>query len=236
MSQHQTHPESLVGHMFVLISFLHFFPSSQHRALVDSGAAGNFMDRGLALKLGVPLVPIDSPFPVHSLDSRPLGSGMVGETTVPLDMVTQGNHRERISFFIIDSPAFPVVLGTPWLARHNPKISWRQGVLQGWSEECSGRCLGVSIGATSVESPDQGSTVCIPPEYADLAIAFSKVKATKLPPYRPGRDCKIDLQVDAALPKSHVYPLSQEETLAMETYVTESLGQGYIRQIGRAHV
>uniref|UniRef100_A0A8K9V225 Gypsy retrotransposon integrase-like protein 1 n=1 Tax=Oncorhynchus mykiss TaxID=8022 RepID=A0A8K9V225_ONCMY len=229
VSQHQTHPEPPVGHMFVLTFFLRFFPSSQHRALVDSGAAGNFMDRGLALKLGVPLVPIDSPFPVHSLDSRPLGSGMVRETTVPLDMVTQGNHRERISFFIIDSPAFPVVLGTPWLARHNPKILWKQGVLQGWSEECSGRCLGVSIGATSVESPDQGSTVCIPPEYADLAIAFSKVKATKLPPYRPGRDCTIDLQVDAALPKSHVYPLSQEETLAMETYVTEALGQGYIR-------
>lgn len=121
------------------------------------------MDRGLALKLGVPLVPIDSPFPVHSLDSRPLGSGTVSETTVPLDMVTQGNDRERISLYIIDSPAFPVVLGIPWLARHNPKISWKQGVLQGWSEECSGRCLGVSIGATSVESPDQSSTVCIPP-------------------------------------------------------------------------
>ena len=26
-----------------------------------------------------------------------------------------------------------------------------------------------------------------------------------------------------------MYPLSQEETVAMETYVTESLGQGYIR-------
>ena len=115
------------------------------------------MDCGLAIKLGVPLVPIDSPFPVHSLDSRPLGSGMVRETTVPLDMVTRGNHREHISLYSIDSPAFPVGLGIPWLARPNPKISWRQGVLQGWSEECAGRCLGVSIGATSVESPDQGS-------------------------------------------------------------------------------
>jgi hypothetical protein len=38
--------------------------------------------------------------------------------------------------------------------------------------------MGVSIGATSVESPDQVSTVCIPPEYADLAIAFCKKKAT----------------------------------------------------------
>jgi hypothetical protein len=39
----------------------------------------------------------------------------------------------------------------------------------------------------------------------------------------------INLQENAALPRSHVYPLSQEETLAMETYVMESLRQGYIR-------
>uniref|UniRef100_A0A673W8Q5 Gypsy retrotransposon integrase-like protein 1 n=1 Tax=Salmo trutta TaxID=8032 RepID=A0A673W8Q5_SALTR len=228
VSRHQIHPEPPVGHVFLPVLFPNFFPSSQHRALVDSGAAGNFMDRGLAIKLGIPRVPLDSPFPVHSLDSRPLGSGLVRESTVPLDMVTQGNHKERISFFLIDSPAFPVVLGVPWLAGHNPRISWKQGVLQGWSEECSGRCLGVSIGATSVESPDQVSPVRIPPEYADLAIAFCKKRATKLPPHRQG-DCAIDLQVNAALPRSHVYPLSQEETAAMETYVTESLGQGYIR-------
>ena len=67
-----------------------------------------------------------------------------------------------------------------------------------------------------------------PPEYADLALAFCKKKATQLPPHRRG-DCAIDLLVDAAYPKSHVYPLSQAETAAMETYVSESLRQGYIR-------
>jgi hypothetical protein len=128
----------------------------------------------------------------------------------------QVNHRERISLFLIDSPAFPVVLGGPFLASHNPRILWRQGVLQGWSEESSGRFMGVSIGAMSVESPDQVSTVRIPSEYADLAIAFCKKRATKLPPHRQ-RDCVINFQVNAVLPRSHVDPLLQEETLAMET-------------------
>jgi hypothetical protein len=136
---------------------------------------------------------------------------------VPLDMVTQGGHKERISLFLIDSPAFPVVLGIPWLAHHNPVISWRQGALRGWSEECSGRCIEVSVGAITVESPDQVSTVLIPSEYAELAIAFSKKKATQLPPHRRG-ECAIDLLENVALPRSHVYPLSQEETLAMDTY------------------
>jgi hypothetical protein len=98
-------------------------------------------------------------------------------------MVTQEGHEERISLFLIDSPAFPVVLGIPWLAHHNPRISWQQRALKGWSEECSGRCVGVSIGATKVESPDQVSNVRIHSEYADLAIAFCKKKATQLPPH-----------------------------------------------------
>ena len=101
-------------------------------------------------------------------------------------MVTQGGHEERISLFLIDSLAFPVVLGLPWLARNDPTISWQQRALTGWLRECSGRCLGVSVGATTVESPDQVSTMHIPPEYADLALAFSKRKATQLPPHRRG--------------------------------------------------
>ena len=150
MSQHHTHPELPVGHMFLLICLLKFSPSLQHKALVDSGAAGNFIDRGLAQRLRIPLVKVDPPFPVHSLDSQPLGSGLVREATIPLEMITRGDHKERISLFLIDSPAFPVVLRIPWLAIHNPMISWRQGALQGWSDEWSGRCVGVSIGATTV--------------------------------------------------------------------------------------
>ncbi|CDR00843.1 unnamed protein product [Oncorhynchus mykiss] len=143
-------------------------------------------------------------------------------------MITQEGHKEKISIFLIDSPAYSVVLGLPWLVCHNPTVSWPQRALTGWSRECSGRCLGVSVGATTVESPDQVSTVRIPPEYADLALAFCKKKATQLPPHRRG-DCAIDLLVDAAYPRSHVYPLSQAETEAMETYVSESLRQGYIQ-------
>lgn len=212
MSRHTTHPEPSVAHMWLPIEFPEFSPHSQHKALIDSGAAGNFIDRSLAHKLGIPIVPVDVPFPVHALDSRPLGSGLIGEVTAPTAMRTRGDHEERISLFLIDSPAFPVVLGLPWLASHDPIISWQQRALKGWSCKCSGRCVGVSLGATTVESPNQVSTMHIPPEYADLALAFCKKKATQLPPNRQG-DCVIDLLVDAALPRSHVYPLSQEETL-----------------------
>ena len=123
------------------------------------------------------MVPAAMPILVHALDSQPLGSGLIRDATAPPDMVTQGGHMEKIIFFLIDSPAFPVVLGLPWLACHDPTVSWRRRALTGW---CSRRCLGVSVGATTVESPDQVSTVRIPPEYVDSALAFSKTKATQL--------------------------------------------------------
>ena len=167
--------------MFLFISFPAFSPSLQHKALVDSGAAGSFMDRGLTRRLGIQLVPIDPPFPVHS-EGRPLGSGLVREATIPLDMVTHRDHRERISFLLIDSPAFLVVLRVPWLAIHNPLISWKQGALQGGSHECSGRCIGVSIGATTVESPDQFPPCAFP---QNMPIWLSLLVRKKRPNYHP---------------------------------------------------
>lgn len=41
-------------------------------ALVDSGAAGNFMDQTLASSLNITIYPLFSPFPVQDLDCRPL--------------------------------------------------------------------------------------------------------------------------------------------------------------------
>ena len=176
VSRHQAHSEPPVAHMFINIPA--FSPHSQHKALADSGAAGNFIDRAFSHSLGIPIVPVDMPFPVHALDSRPLGSGLIREATAPLGMVMQEGHKERISLFLIDSPVFIVVLGIPWLACHDPTISCQQRALTGWSRKCSGRCLVISDGATTVESPDQVSTVRIRSEYADLALAFCIKKAS----------------------------------------------------------
>jgi hypothetical protein len=74
-----------------------------------------------------------------------------------------------------------------------------------------------------VESPDQVSTVPL-----NMLIWLSPSPKRRRLNYHLF-DGAIDLLVDAALPRSHMYPLSQEETEAKETYVSESLRQGYIR-------
>jgi hypothetical protein len=87
--------------------------------------------------------------------------------------------------------------------------------------------LGLIVNTTTVESPDHAPQVDLPEEYQDLHRVLSKTQAPRLPPHHP-RDCAIDLLSDAALPRGHVYPLSYEETEAMETYVQESLQQSFV--------
>ena len=136
VSRHHSHPEPSVAHLFLYVTFPEF---SQHKAPVDSGAPGNFVDRALAYSLGIPIVPVAVPFPVHALDSQPLRSGLIREATATLGMVTQGGQKKRISLFLIDSPAIPVELGLPWLACHNPITPLgnrgQQRALAVWSRE-----------------------------------------------------------------------------------------------------
>ncbi|XDV37137.1 hypothetical protein PO909_006790 [Leuciscus waleckii] len=85
-----------------------------------------------------------------------------------ITLITSGNHSERVSLYLTQSPHAPIVLGHPWLAKHGPRIEWGQ----------------------NSEEPVNLSNV--PPEYLDLKEVFSKSRAASLPPHRP-YDCAIDL-------------------------------------------
>ncbi|KAK1794546.1 hypothetical protein P4O66_001250 [Electrophorus voltai] len=86
----------------------------------------------------------------------------------------------------------------------------------------------VNLCSTSVESPAENHTFTVPQVYQDLAMVFSKQRATLLSPHRT-YDFSIDLLEGAVLPKAHIYPLSQEEEKAMETYISEALSQDFIQ-------
>ncbi|CAB1352329.1 unnamed protein product, partial [Coregonus sp. 'balchen'] len=49
---------------------------------------------------------------------------------------------------IPNTPTHPVVLDLTWLSWHNHVISWSERRMLGWSQECQGRCLAVSVNTT----------------------------------------------------------------------------------------
>ncbi len=82
--------------------------------------AGNFIDAEFAKTHNIPLVPCESHLVVAVLDGRPLGSGQIHFTTEDLTLLTGALHTETICLFVFQSPQTPLILGLPWLERHNP--------------------------------------------------------------------------------------------------------------------
>ncbi|KAL0147031.1 hypothetical protein M9458_057555 [Cirrhinus mrigala] len=184
-------------------------------ALLDSGAEGNFMDFSFARHNHVPLLPLTSSIAVHALNGQTLPT--ITTITEPITLTVSGNHRESISFYILDSPHAPVVLGHPWLIKHNPWIDWQLRSVSEWSIKCHESCL-VSACPSVSESvlQEKAADLCnVPAEYLDLKEVFSKSRAASLPPHRP-YDCAIEL-----LPAESNYDIGNRELLAVKLALEE---------------
>ena len=204
------------GRIMVLVSF-NLPGNLTGHALIDSAAEGNFIDSRFWRQSGLANEPLGDCLSATAPDGHLLKR--ITHRTVPVEMIVSGNHRERISFLLIDSLHSPIILGLPWLQVHNPQIDWQGERILGWSVECHALCLKSAestapMGGTEVETvPDLTS---IPREYHDLRLVFSKDQTISLPPHRP-YDCSIELLPGARFSSSSLYSLSQMEREAMET-------------------
>lgn len=200
-------------------------------ALVDSGSVVNIVNQELTDKLKIPTTPCVPVINITTIDNGPFGSGITA-TTAPVSLQIGLFHKEAITFYVVPSCKYQMILGHPWLAVHDPIISWNHGELTQWSTYCINNCLTKTLSfpclSTSIESPETEVCSSLPAVYHQFADVFSKFKATQFPPHRPG-DCAIELLPNMSPPKSKVYPLSLPETQAMENYIEEALASGYIR-------
>ncbi|KAK5933649.1 hypothetical protein CgunFtcFv8_014112 [Champsocephalus gunnari] len=208
-------------------------PLSHARLLLPDGsqALAVFIDSGsdekLMLQLGIDRVLWSRPVPANALDGHLLGT--VTHQTVPVHMLLSGNHHETIQFHVLRSPHIPLILGYPWLRRHNPNIDWETGAILGWSPSCHLICLKQAAAPQRSVNPSQVADVTgVPPEYLDFKEVFSKSRTTSLPPHRP-YDCAINLHPGTSPPRGRLYSLSAPERVSMETYINDSLVAGIIR-------
>lgn len=105
-----------------------------------------------------------------------------------VSLTTSGNHQERISFLVFQSPMAPIVLGHPWLTQHNPLINRSDSSIVSWSLSCHTSCLVTavpSVSSVSVFQEESTDLSGVPEEYHDLRAVFSHSRAASLPPHRP---------------------------------------------------
>jgi len=94
-------------------------------ALLDSGATGLVMSSKFAKKQGFKLKKLERPMNVRNMDGSLNKKGPI-ENMVEVNIYYQ-EHRERTEIDVIGGQKWTVILGMPWLARHNPEIDWRTG-------------------------------------------------------------------------------------------------------------
>ncbi|KAK3538311.1 hypothetical protein QTP70_035248 [Hemibagrus guttatus] len=112
-----------------------------YNSLIDSGAAVNLIDGALVEELGIPTFPCVPSLQITAIDSQPIGEGYLKCQTELLEFQVGLFHNKQLAFYVTSSPANPVILGFPWLRRHDPQISWHMGELTRWSPTCLKECL-----------------------------------------------------------------------------------------------
>jgi Retroviral aspartyl protease len=89
--------------------------------LIDSGAGGIFMDQNYARKQRLSLTKLEYPITARNVDGTENKQGTIWYYT-DLDLHVNGKtHMER--FLITGLGNQKVILGIPWLQKHNPEIN-----------------------------------------------------------------------------------------------------------------
>lgn len=154
------------------------------QVLVDLGADDNFIDVDFVKTHQLHVTKLASPKEVVAIDSKSLDIAI--HRTEPLNLILSSNH---------------VILGIPWLKKHNPHVDWATASIRNWSANCHASCLQSAFPARPagpIKSLEVIDLTNVPKEYHDLREVFSKDAACSLPPHRP-YDCAIDLLHGASL-------------------------------------
>ena len=111
------------------------------RVMIDSGATGNFVTKEAAIRCKIPIrgkARMDR-YKLTVIDGRDINehNGEITKETKKFELIL-GEHHEDISLDIVDMADHEIVLGEPWLRKHNPFVDWKARTLTFQSCQCKG--------------------------------------------------------------------------------------------------
>jgi len=111
------------------------------KALLDSGAMGNFIDRDFVRTKDINTQSISRPIPVYNVDGSPNKVGQISEV---VDVVLcYKTHSERTLLAVSSLRRQSMILGYTWLKDHNPEVNWQTGEVQ--MNRCPPQCEGCRV-------------------------------------------------------------------------------------------
>ena len=225
-------------------------PQARLKTMIDSGATSNFIHQDLVNRLDIPMIEKPQPLPLDVIDGTPISSGKITHHTAPLVIRVSPDHTETLTFNIIPLGKYDVVLGSPWLSRHNPKIDWTNRSIRFDSSNCQKACLRptatgrvdllsaqtfaatldsdtVTTGVITLSATSDLPSVELPVELKEFQPLFEEQAAKRLPPHQPW-DHEIPLQEGKQPPYGPIYSLSETELTTLREYIAENLETGFI--------
>jgi len=105
-------------------------------ALLDSGATGLVMSKEFARKHKFRRTELERPVHVRNVDGTFNYVGPIVDI-VEVEIFFKG-HKERTLIDMMEGQKWSVILGMPWLRRHNLEINWRTGEVKmtRYPDEC----------------------------------------------------------------------------------------------------
>src|SRR4051812_23167114 len=99
------------------------------KVLIDSGSSGNFIREEFARKSKIPTYKKKDSYEVRLADKTTLPV----KNFIPLAKLEIQDHTETINLDALPLEGNDVILGKPWLRKHNPNIDWKKNeiIIQG---------------------------------------------------------------------------------------------------------
>jgi len=208
----------------------------------------------LVQKYNLNIIELSTPIPLVAIDDKPVSSGFITHRTQNLNVYVNNVHSEQLSFNIIESPNHSIVLGAPWLEKHDPSISWSKRQVSFDSKQCIESCKSIpkpvsmviqkNINTeTGLDDEDKKMIIqfmtimttktakseleTLPEELKEFADVFSKQNADILPEHRP-YDHSIELIDNQQPPWGPIYSFSEDELKTLREHLNENIAKGFI--------
>lgn len=178
------------------------------KPLVDSGATANFIHSRFVQRNNLPITKLEKPVSVSTIDGSSISSGKIYHKISLAFCANEKDFRE--DFLISNIRKRDAVLGTPFLAKHNPAIDWKNLTIEFPGEQ---------LASIDIEG--------LPSEYKDFSKVFGDDFYTELPPHWP-YDLAIDLKEDTVPPFGPIYPMTAAESKELREHLDENLAKGAI--------
>ncbi|KAK6224224.1 reverse transcriptase domain protein [Colletotrichum tabaci] len=222
------------------------------QVMIDSGAQANFMSPRLINQRQIAWRLKDEPYALQNVEGETVeyDGGIISKETAQLSMVIHG-RQEQLVFDITKIGQLDVILGVPWLRKHDPDISWKANQLRWRDSATEARCMPQPPGehrrqryvayvkriepmkderfeSFINDQREEERLSPIPAEYRSYKKLFAEELETGLPEHGPW-DHEIPIK-EGEHPKFHkLYGLNENQREELDKYIDENLRKGYIR-------